>query len=70
MAAVCRTSLSLSSGSPLNRHGNNMAFQLNLLRNILYRSYSNVGKTAAFMMRSTKRGKDKLAYWTNLEAAV
>lgn len=59
MAAVCRTSLSLSSGSTLNSHGNNMAFQLNLLRNILYRSYSNVGKTAAFMMRSTKRDKQK-----------
>lgn len=61
MAAVCGSRLRTlrSSFSTLNGHHNMMTSYLLLLRNILYRSYSNVGKTAAFMMRSTRREKQK-----------
>ena len=58
MAAASGSRL-LNTSLPLSRDPKIIAYQLSFLRNVCHRLYSNVGKTAAFMMRNKREGKLK-----------
>lgn len=57
--AAANGSRLLNTSLPLSRDRKIIAYQLSFLRNVFYRPYSNVGKTAAFMMRNKREGKLK-----------